>query len=221
MGKPYIVRFDYKEIRNIENFKITNKQAADISTSTEESDAQTNQRGQELMEVSFDSILHSGYDCKFVRAECEEWRKKLSAVSYLDFNGSLWGPILQLREVNISDVKTDWKGTWLYAKISFVFKEYDAETTAVKRDLSGIWTGQSTAQKQTRANDTGMTVEAETQTIKVGDYVNILGTKYTTGQTIPDWVKTYKHEVQQINEAQNKVLIKDIFSWVYLSEVSL
>ncbi|MGL5615176.1 MAG: GH25 family lysozyme [Sarcina sp.] len=51
----------------------------------------------------------------------------------------------------------------------------------------------------------------------VGDKVKIVGTKYVTGQTIPSWVKENIYSIESI--VNNKVLIKEIQSWVYLSDL--
>ena len=66
--------------------------------------------------------------------------------------------------------------------------------------------------------------KAAKKTIKVGDYVKPTGSRYATGQKIPNWVKQRKHRVSQIKSSQNKVLLghpNGINSWVYLSEVTL
>lgn len=53
--------------------------------------------------------------------------------------------------------------------------------------------------------------------IKVGDKVKATGAYYTTGQSIPAWVKANVYEVIQVNG--NKVLLDQILSWVYSGEV--
>nr|UVN08414.1 MAG: N-acetylmuramoyl-L-alanine amidase [Bacteriophage sp.] len=53
--------------------------------------------------------------------------------------------------------------------------------------------------------------------IQVGDKVKATGSKYATGQEIPGWVKNNTYEVIQVSG--NKVLLGDIMSWVYSSEV--
>lgn len=56
--------------------------------------------------------------------------------------------------------------------------------------------------------------------ISVGSKVNIVGSKYATGQTIPAEQKGSKvHTVMQITG--NRVLLKEIYSWVYKSDVKL
>jgi septal ring-binding cell division protein DamX len=57
------------------------------------------------------------------------------------------------------------------------------------------------------------------KTLKVGSKVKITGSKYATGQTIPDWVKSKTYTVQQI--AGDKVLIKEIVSWVFIKDLML
>ena len=56
--------------------------------------------------------------------------------------------------------------------------------------------------------------------IKVGSKVNITGTYYSTGQTIPSEQKGSKvHTVQQISG--NKALLKEIYSWVNLNDLKI
>jgi septal ring-binding cell division protein DamX len=57
------------------------------------------------------------------------------------------------------------------------------------------------------------------KTLKVGSKVKITGSKYATGQTIPDWVKSKTYTVQQI--AGDKALIKEIVSWVFIKDLML
>ena len=56
-------------------------------------------------------------------------------------------------------------------------------------------------------------------TISVGSQVKIIGSNYATGQAIPSWVKNNVYTVQQISG--NKALIKEITSWVYISDLVL
>lgn len=53
--------------------------------------------------------------------------------------------------------------------------------------------------------------------IKVGDRVKITGTYYATGQRIPTWVKETTHTVYQLKS--DRALMKEIMSWVYLSDI--
>jgi len=60
--------------------------------------------------------------------------------------------------------------------------------------------------------------EETDMSIKVGDTVKITGAKatYTNGKTVPDSVKNKAMTVQQIND--DKLLIKEIVSWVYAKD---
>lgn len=55
--------------------------------------------------------------------------------------------------------------------------------------------------------------------IVVGSKVKVHGTRYATGQAIPSWVKKRTHTVMQVGTG--KVLLKEIYSWVYTSDVTL
>ena len=63
------------------------------------------------------------------------------------------------------------------------------------------------------------TAQTPAPEVRVGSRVKIIGSKYTTGQTIPDWVKPKTYTVQQI--AGDKVLIKEIVSWVFTKDLML
>lgn len=56
-------------------------------------------------------------------------------------------------------------------------------------------------------------------TVRAGDIVKIKGSKYATGQKIPMWVKLKKHTVKSVNG--NKALLKEINSWVYISDLTV
>lgn len=57
--------------------------------------------------------------------------------------------------------------------------------------------------------------------IKVGDTVKVKpsATRYSTGQTIPAWVKGRKYTVQQVKA--DRVLLKEIISWVFIRDVEV
>lgn len=55
--------------------------------------------------------------------------------------------------------------------------------------------------------------------LKVGSKVQVTGTKYSTGQVIPSWVKGKTYTVQQING--NRVLLKEIVSWVNTNDIKI
>jgi len=58
-------------------------------------------------------------------------------------------------------------------------------------------------------------------TLKVGSKVKIksTATKYSTGQTIPNWVKGNTYTVQQVGSG--RVLLKEIVSWVNTSDIEI
>lgn len=57
--------------------------------------------------------------------------------------------------------------------------------------------------------------------LKVGDIVRISNdaTRYVTGQKIPAWVKNRVHTIKQFSADKSKVLLKEINSWVYVSNI--
>ena len=61
-----------------------------------------------------------------------------------------------------------------------------------------------------------------TGTITIGSTVKVTGTKYATGQTIPQWVKNTTHKVSEIS-GDRALLGRDggICSWVYLRDLTL
>ena len=63
------------------------------------------------------------------------------------------------------------------------------------------------------------TAQTPAPEVRVGSRVKIIGSKYTTGQTIPDWVKSKTYTVQQI--AGDRALIKEIVSWVFTKDLML
>ena len=68
-------------------------------------------------------------------------------------------------------------------------------------------------------NSNGVKVYPITGTIIVGSRVKVVGITYSTGETIPDWVKKNIYTVSQITD--NKALLKEISSWVYLKDLVL
>lgn len=56
-------------------------------------------------------------------------------------------------------------------------------------------------------------------TIKEGSKIKIIGNTYTTGQTIPQWVKNNTYTVKSISG--EKALINEITSWVYIKDLKL
>lgn len=54
---------------------------------------------------------------------------------------------------------------------------------------------------------------------KVGNKVKVIGSYYATGEAVPDWVKSNVYTVMEVSG--NKVLLKEILSWVYSKDVTL
>lgn len=209
-----------KKVVALQGLSFSYAQVADNNTSTEDKKP-TNERGTELFPLSFTTTLHSGAGVD-VRKEIESWEKLVTQVDYFYLGGKKLGPKLQLRKVDVSDVKLDDLGRMRLATLSFEFKEYDADTTSVKVSTSALNVKASTSSKSKKKTTNTAVKKAAKKTIKVGDYVKPTGKKYATGQTIPSWVKQRKHKVSKIKG--DRVLLGNpsgINSWVYLSEVTL
>ena len=209
-----------KKIVALEGLSFSYTQVADNNTSTEEQKT-TNERGTDLLPLSFTTTLHSGAGVD-VRAEIESWEKLVTKVNYFYLNGKKLGPKLQLRKVAVNDVKLDDLGRMRLATLSFEFKEYDHDTTSVKVSTSALNVKASTSSKSQKKTTNTAAKKATKKTIKVGSYVKPTGKKYATGQTIPTWVKQRSHKVSQIKG--DRVLLghpNGINSWVYLDEVTL
>lgn len=211
-----------KKVVALEGLAFSYSQVADNNTSTEEKKT-TNERGTDLFPLSFTTVLHSGAGVD-VRAEIESWKKLVTKVNYFYLGGKKLGPKLQLRKVSVSNVEIDDLGRMRLATLSFEFKEYDPDTTSVPVSTTALNVKASTASKSQNKPANTQAQAAPKKTISVGCYVKPTGSRYATGQTIPNWVKERSHKVSQIKESQNKVLLghpDGINSWVYLSEVTL
>jgi len=55
------------------------------------------------------------------------------------------------------------------------------------------------------------------KTYRNGDKVKIAGTHYATGEKIPAWVKRTEHTIMQVKN--DRVLLKEIYSWVYKKDI--
>lgn len=51
--------------------------------------------------------------------------------------------------------------------------------------------------------------------------MRIIGKTYATGQRIPAWVKLRKHTVKNIDTRAGRALLREINSWVYLSDLTV
>lgn len=89
----------------------------------------------------------------------------------------------------------------------------NADTMAKKLKAAGFDTYITTE------SGTPVQNEIKTPTLKIGSKVKVIGTKYVTGQNIPAFVKKNTYTVQQIDS--NKVLLKEIISWVYVKDIQI
>lgn len=209
-----------KKVLALEGLSFSYTQVADNNTSTDEKKT-TNERGVELFPLSFTTVLHSGAGVD-VRAEIESWKDLVTKVNYFYLGGKKLGPKLQLRKVDVSNVKLDDLGRIRLATLSFEFKEYDPETSSVKVTTSALNVKASTSSKSQAKKTNTAVKKAPTQTMKVGSYVRVSGAKYATGETISAWVKTTNHKISKIEG--NRALLghpDGINSWVALSQLSL
>lgn len=210
-----------KKVVALQDLSFSFSQVADNNTSTEEKKT-TNERGTDLMPLSFTTVLHSGAGVD-VWQEIESWKALVTQVSSFYLGGKKLGPQLQLRKVAVSNVQLDDFGRIRLATLSFEFKEYDPTTSSVVV-TSALAVGASTEEKAQKQTENTALNNADAKGVKVGDRVKPTGKKYATGEMIPNWVKERSHKVSQIKASQNKVLLgypDGIRSWVYLSEVTL
>lgn len=219
-GKTWAVSAD--EVIALEGLAFAYEQQADNNSSTE-SQAPTNQRGTQLVQMTFKTVLHSGTGVD-VRKEIDAWKGMVTLTGPFFLNGRQLGPKFQLRKVAVSDVRLDSFGRMLFAALAFTFKEYDKDTTSVPETAtSALKVAASPPDKKELAVPNKQLRKTAAVGIKVGDYVYPTGTKYyNSGRKIPNWVKLRKHRVGQING--EKTLIGypgGIMSWVYTNELSL
>lgn len=165
-----------KKVVALEGLSFSYTQVADNNTSTEEKKT-TNERGTELFPLSFTTTLHAGAGVD-VRAEIESWKNLVTKVNYFYLGGKRLGPKLQLRKVNVSDIKLDDLGRIRLAKLSFEFKEYDPDTTSVKVDTSALDVKPSTSAKSQKKVTNTAVKKATKKTVKVGSYVKPTGKRY-------------------------------------------
>ena len=211
-----------QKVMALQGLSFSYSQVAENNASTEEQKP-TNERGTDLVPLSFTTTLHSGAGVD-VWAEIKSWESLVTKVFYFYLGGKNLGPKFQLRKVSVGDTKIDDIGRLRLATISFDFKEYVEDTTKAQMSTTALNVTASTEEKEQAQIENTAVTAAETITIKKGDYVKPTGTKYATGQTIPQWVKERSHQVYQIKESENKVLLghpDGINSWVYLNEVTL
>ena len=117
---------------------------------------------------------------------------------------------------------------WLDVEL-YDFNPLKPLAVIAKEVLDGKWgNGEDRKNRLTKAGYDYNAVQAKVNeilnvkpkpTLRVGSKVKITGTRYATGQVIPTWVKKRTHTVQQITK--DRVLLKEIQSWVYRKDVEL
>ncbi len=91
--------------------------------------------------------------------------------------------------------------------------------TAVGQKQCGIAIAEAVASVYGLKPTAPSTPAPSPQKISAGDIVKIIGKRYATGQNIPIWVKLRKHTVKSVSD--NKALLKEINSWVYISDLTV
>jgi len=210
-----------KKVTALSGLSTSAKIKAETNADLENSPS-TNERGMELVPLSFETQLHSaaGVD---VRAEYESWVDLVKKSGTFFLAGKKFGPTMQLQEVGLSDVQLDDFGRMRTAKLSLRFEEYNPTTVMVlATSTSALNVGAKTASKSELKPENPQIVSATSSSLKVGSMAKPTGEKYATGQKIPQWVKDRSHVVSQINGA--KTLLgspSGINSWVFTDELTL
>jgi hypothetical protein len=208
-------------VKAIKDLSFAYEQQADNNSSTKEK-SPTNERSTQLFQLSFNTLLHSAAGIE-VRKEIAEWKALVTTTGYFYLSGQQLGPKLQLRKVSVDGTEIDNFGRMLLATLSFEFKEYDASTSSVPETAtSALNLTASSSDKEDLVQANHAVGNAGTTGITVGSYVYPTGTKYYTGQTIPNWVKQRSHKVSRINGPKTLLGHPDgINGWVYTNELSL
>lgn len=60
-------------------------------------------------------------------------------------------------------------------------------------------------------------ISTSSKKLQVGMYVQMVGSKWATGQTVPSWVKSNKYKVKQISG--DRALLDDVISWAYIKDL--
>ena len=202
------------EVKALQDLSVAYTQIADDNSGTEDNSL-SNNRGMDLIEISFKTVLNANAGVK-IRSEIAEWKKLVTATEYLYLNGTKFGPLLQLREVKVSGVKMDDKGRFREATLTFLFKEYNEKSTSYL-GVSALKVGNGNASRMGKRNKKVSASSSKKTTIKKGSKVKIKGKKYSNGKKIPSKVKKKTYKVTKISKGiatlkglKNKVRVKDL-----------
>lgn len=204
------------EVKTIEDLSFSWAQKADNNTATEDKKT-TNERGTELFSLTFTTILHSNAGIN-IREEIDTWKELVTKTGYFYLEEKSIGPKLQLRTVLVNGITLDDFGRMRTATLSFTFKEYDEETTSVKSSEALSITATESTKEELKPENNQLK-SSNKKVIQVGSRVKPLGSKYYTGEDIPDWVKEKSDIVKEVRG--EKTLLKAINSWVYSNEITL
>ena len=199
------------QVKVLADLTISRKLKADKNTSLEHAPA-TNERGYELMPVSFSMDLYrvAGVD---VRAEMDDWMGLIGQKAYLYLDNKKFGAYLQLKDVKVSNILLDDYGRMLGAKLTCSMEEVDnADGVA---DESGPGQDEKAAMKP---RNIGMETSPTTE-IGIGAKVQIVGDRYATGETVPLWVRESRYTIAQVKG--DRALVQPVNSWVYTKDLSL
>lgn len=207
-------------ILNISDISFSYQQTADNNTSTEENKL-TNQRGKELFPLKFSTILYD-YAGINVRKEIKDWESLVTNVDYFYLGGELLGPALQLRKVSVTDVKIDDSGKMIYAKLNLEFKEYNQETSSVKKEVPPLQITASQESKKLKKEENKALKVSELDGIKIGDWVRFTGNTWGNGAKLKEGWADRLHEVTGI-QGESYVLgfPNGICAWAYRKDITL
>ena len=177
------------------DFKNGWEQADDITQSTDDQKTQTVQRGLKPFELSF-SVDYVYPWSGNVRTCYTSWSPYIGMVDYFYLNDEWgntgdWGPPVQLVKCELSNLEIDDFGRWLRCTTSLTFREYNADTAAIKADMdsvNAIKMGQNQKQEIKRILDLHEqgAYNGERVTFRVGSKVQVAGKRWADGALIPE-----------------------------------
>ena len=203
-----------------------------------------NEDGKTQAQFMYDTIKDKNYDCKIaIDVEVTDGASvdALSKIvcdfadtitsltgndivlyTYTDFlknnlNDTINKYPLWIAEYGVSKPNVDNYIAWQYSESGSVA---GIGGTSVDLDFFtvDIFLNNSADKSQTSTKTSIVTPQPTTVKFKVGEYVKIIGDTYSTGQTIPSWVKQSSYPIIQVDN--DKVLLgNDLDSWVNDDEV--
>lgn len=182
----------------LENLSTSFKLKSEKNTDAEGSPA-TNERGMELVPLSFDMTLHSAMGVDIL-AELNSWKQRIQLTGPFYLGGRQFGPTMQLQEVKLDNVQLDDLGRIRIATISLDFEEI-AETNAAApaTNTTALNVGATIAEKAEKKPTATHVYAAPVQSIKVGSKVRVAsGAKSYSGGCLASFVYRTTYDVIQI-----------------------